>query len=374
MKNQLKNLQEKIKRESADKSDKSGDSQLSDDKSGQEAGNSIDKETVLKRGKNFIRPLKMSPKRALKLTAIIVAVLLISIASLFAVLIYRYQSDSDFVYGASRILPYPAARVNGQFISYHEYLFELRTFKRYYENPIAGGEEGIDFSSPEGQEQLESLRNIAMAEAQRKAVIEQIASDRGVKVTKQEKEEKLNEFIESEGGREQLEEAINDFYGWTMRDFEKIIHIQLLQMKIVEQRAESVLDKVEAGEDFAELARENSSDGSAEAGGDVGWTGENQFVQEFTDAAEGLEVGETSGLVQTQFGYHILKAMERDEEKGVRVSHILIDPSALQSEIDRRLSEAKISNYIGVSTQDEEPALEEAEPQSQPEEQQQPEE
>lgn len=373
MKNQLKQLRDKVKKESATTDTKQSGSQLKTAKKSEDTKNTQDKETVLKRGKSFIRPMQMNPKQSLKLTAIIVAILLISIASLFAVLIYRYQSDSDLVYGASRILPYPAARVDGQFITYRDYLFELRTFKQYYENPIAGGEEGIDFSSPEGQEQLESLRNVAMAEAQRKVIIEQIAKENDVEVTKEEKQEKINEFIESEGGKEQLEEAILDYYGWSLSDFQKVIHTQLLQMKIVEKRAESVLEKVKAGGDFAELAREHSSDGSAEKGGDVGWTGENQFVPEFAEAAEKLEVGETSGLVQTQFGYHILKATDRDDKKGVKVSHILIDPGVLQADIERRLSEVKISNYIGVGTEDE-PAAEQAGPEEQPQPEAQPEE
>ncbi len=74
------------------------------------------------------------------------------------------------------------------------------------------------------------------------------------------------------------------------------------------QKAEELLEKIKQGADFAELAREHSDDpGSAEQGGDVGWFGRRQMVKEFTDAAFALQPGEVSGVVETPFGFHIIK-------------------------------------------------------------------
>lgn len=333
--------------------------------------NDIDAEraSILERGKNYIKPMSLNPQKALKITGIIIGVLLVGIVLLFALLIYRFKSDSDLVYGASRIIPYPAACVDGSaqllpypalcaggsYVTYREYLFELRSLKSYSSNPIGGGE-GIDFTTEEGQAQLETLRTLAMAEAQRKVVVEELAREREVSVSKEELDETIQQYIENEGGEEQLEEAIESFYGWNLSDFRSVIHVQLLQQKLAEQEAEVVLARVEAGEDFAELAREFSSDGSASEGGDLGFvTDETQFVPEFLDAALALEPGEVSGLVESQYGYHIIKATERDEEEGLRVSHILIDPSSVQGEIQRRLDEVEVRNYIGVSSEPQQP-------------------
>jgi peptidyl-prolyl cis-trans isomerase D len=72
--------------------------------------------------------------------------------------------------------------------------------------------------------------------------------------------------------------------------------------------AQQVLAQVKAGKDFAQLARQYSQDpGSAKNGGDLGWADRNSFVAPFADALFSMKVGEISGPVKTQFGYHIIR-------------------------------------------------------------------
>ncbi len=75
-----------------------------------------------------------------------------------------------------------------------------------------------------------------------------------------------------------------------------------------------IQQRVGAGEDFAELARQFSDDtGSRDNGGDLGWFARGAgLVQEFEDAAFALQPGEVSQPVKTQFGYHLIKVEERD--------------------------------------------------------------
>ncbi len=74
------------------------------------------------------------------------------------------------------------------------------------------------------------------------------------------------------------------------------------------EKAESLLKKVKEGGDFATLAQENSDDsGSKIRGGDLGFFGKGQMVKEFEDTAFGLQPGQVSDVVETQFGYHIIK-------------------------------------------------------------------
>lgn len=77
------------------------------------------------------------------------------------------------------------------------------------------------------------------------------------------------------------------------------------------QEAEAVLALVQAGGDFAELAREHSDDTSAESGGDLGLFGRGAMVPEFEQAAFSLPVGGTSGLVRSNYGYHIIRVTDR---------------------------------------------------------------
>lgn len=92
-------------------------------------------------------------------------------------------------------------------------------------------------------------------------------------------------------------------------------HPELDTDKKQREKAEEVLQRVHNGEDFATLAKEFSSDpGSKDKGGDLGWFGSGQMVPEFDKAAFALKAGEVSGVVQSQFGFHIIKIEERKTE------------------------------------------------------------
>lgn len=94
------------------------------------------------------------------------------------------------------------------------------------------------------------------------------------------------------------------------------------------QKAEGILRRARAGEDFAKLASEFSEDSSKDQGGDLGWFGKGVMVAPFEEAAFALKLNQiTSSLVETQFGYHIIKKTDEREAEGVeeiRASHILI--------------------------------------------------
>lgn len=108
-----------------------------------------------------------------------------------------------------------------------------------------------------------------------------------------------------------------------------------LDPKQTKAKAEELLARLRAGGDFNALAREFSVDTSNKnQGGDLGWFGRGMMVKPFEDAAFALKPGELSGIVETQFGYHIIKLEERrmqDSPTGqpveqIHARHILLAP------------------------------------------------
>lgn len=90
------------------------------------------------------------------------------------------------------------------------------------------------------------------------------------------------------------------------------------------QRMMRVQEQLRLKKPFAEVAKRFSQDpGSKDIGGDLGWFGRNQMVPEFEQAAFALKPGQVSEVITTQFGFHIIKLLEKTEDR-VHAAHILV--------------------------------------------------
>ncbi len=118
------------------------------------------------------------------------------------------------------------------------------------------------------------------------------------------------------------------------------------QKKAARTEIEKIQARIKAGEDFATLAKENSKDpGSKENGGDLGFFTRGQMVKPFEDAAFALKPGMVSDIVETQFGYHIIKVTDRKAAGKYSLDEI---KTKLQTYLKDLKIQKDISNYINT--------------------------
>ena len=114
-----------------------------------------------------------------------------------------------------------------------------------------------------------------------------------------------------------------------------------------EAKAKELLAELEAGADFAELAKTNSTDtGSGAAGGDLGWFGLGMMVKPFEEAVVAAEVGKVAGPVQSDFGFHLILV----KETRVAAQPTLDDiRDELATEIEQQAIEAHVTEVTAAA-------------------------
>ncbi len=122
------------------------------------------------------------------------------------------------------------------------------------------------------------------------------------------------------------------------------------EVEKIKEKATDVLLQARQGADFAVLAKKYSEDSSAGSGGDLGFFGRGQMVPEFDKAAFGMGVGAISDLVTTQYGFHIIKVLEKQAAHTQRFEEVLniIRPSLLQRKADQAAQDLADKAYARI--------------------------
>jgi peptidyl-prolyl cis-trans isomerase C len=115
-----------------------------------------------------------------------------------------------------------------------------------------------------------------------------------------------------------------------------------------EDKAKALKAEIDAGTDFAEVAKASSSDGSAANGGDLGWFGMGQMVPEFEAAVVELPVGAVSEPVKSQFGWHLIKLNEKRETTppALDAARPDVENQLRQQALEARLAELRAAAEI----------------------------
>jgi peptidyl-prolyl cis-trans isomerase D len=113
--------------------------------------------------------------------------------------------------------------------------------------------------------------------------------------------------------------------------------------KTIRAKAEDLIKQAKGGADFAELAKKNSEDsGNASLGGDLGTFGRGQMAKEFEDAAFAMKAGEISGVITTQFGYHIIQVVEKIPSKITPFENVRAD-------LEREFRTSKVADSMNTA-------------------------
>jgi peptidyl-prolyl cis-trans isomerase C len=119
------------------------------------------------------------------------------------------------------------------------------------------------------------------------------------------------ELLQKIGTADLEEGAIEAAYAEQFAGFEAEMEFNASHILVeTEDEAKAIIEMIEAGGDFAEIAKEKSTGPSGPGGGSLGWFGKGAMVPEFETAVLGLEDGAVSAPVQTQFGWHVVKRNE----------------------------------------------------------------
>lgn len=301
-------------------------------------------------------------KKAAIRVGLVALVLLVLVVIAFGVLIYMYKSDSPAVKVVASVVPYPVQQVNGRFVLYKDYLFEVDANKRAYQNNAKlNNQPPVDFNSTDGKKLLSEIKQHSLDKLENDALVAQLSAQKKVKVTDKEVNDLINQLYQRYGGKDTLLKTLNQIYGWNLNDLKKVVRKQLLAKNLEEKvtsdpavdvaakaKAQDVLKKVKDGGDFGELAKQNSQSSDAASGGDLGFFTKGQLPDNLQAAAEALQPGQVSDAVKTQYGYEIIKVVEKKDDGSIHGLHILIKTIDFNEYFDGELKKAKVNTYIKV--------------------------
>jgi len=277
------------------------------------------REAVLSGARKFIYPLQQSKHSIVRTSLLILTVVLLAFFSYCGLELYKYQTTSSFMYGVTRVIPFPAAKASKSWVSYESFLFELRRNMHYYQT-----QQAANFASKDGKVQLKTLKVQAMKQVILNAQVKQLASINKVTVSDQAVTDQVN-LVRNQNrlgsSQKVLNEVLSQFWGWGEADFRRELKQQLLQQAVVAKldtatntRADTALKQILSGSDFATVAGQVSEDSATKISGgnypSVITPNDTNLSPILTDQIFKLQIGQTSGVINTGYTLEIVKVID----------------------------------------------------------------
>ncbi|HUC87927.1 MAG TPA: SurA N-terminal domain-containing protein [Candidatus Binatia bacterium] len=317
------------------------------------------REEVIGSARKYIYPLRQSLRRAVTISISIILVFIIGFFTYVTLALYRFQSNSSFLYSVTQVLPFPIAKVGPSWVSYENYLFELRHYEHYYET-----QQKVDFSTQAGQQQLNNYKQEAMDEIIDDALIKQLAAKNNISVSNQEVDNEITLVRNQDqlGSNEKVfENVLSEFWGWTLGDFKRELKQQLLAQKVVgtldtatHQRAQAALSALQHGASFASVAAQYSDDTATKNNGGqfnglISQTDQNVPPQTLQTLFS-LKPGQTSGIINIGSGLEIDEVISAQSGQ-VQAAHILFNFQSIDSYLAPLKAKEKPHIFISQNQQ-----------------------
>jgi parvulin-like peptidyl-prolyl isomerase len=282
------------------------------------------REEVLSGARKYIYPLKHSRHKVVLISVTMLVIVLISFMTYMLLSLYKFQSTTAFTYQVTRVVPLPVARVGGKFISYENYLFELRRYIHYFET-----QPNVDFNTPQGKSQLDEQRKKALEKVVDQAYVKKISREKNITVSDSDIDAQI-EILKTQSrlGNDSkvFEDVLKDYYGWSIADFRRTIASEILAQKLraslnpeARTKANEALAQLKSGKDFATVAKETSEDvGTKDKGGEYGYLiskTDRSIPAQTTEAIFKLKAGEHSDIIDVGYGLVIVKNLGYEGDK-----------------------------------------------------------
>lgn len=264
----------------------------------------------------------------------------------------------------------PLATVNGQEITWADYEPEL--IQSLYNVTL---QYSLDWNQAENIELLPTFQDQILETVINRTLLRQESAAEGIEVSDDELTTAIDEQKQMilDSGQYASWEAFLEMFGLTDEYLTRLIQDSVLIEKVSEAHApereaeqvharhilvddaetgQEVLDRLEAGDEWADLAAEYSQDGSnAQSEGDLGWFSRGMMVAPFEEAAFALEPGETSGLVETDYGIHIIQVLEKEVRDLEEEAYAALTNKAFETWMDDIRATAEITGVVQFATE-----------------------
>jgi hypothetical protein len=315
------------------------------------------REDVLKGARKYKYPLQHSKHRIIIISSVLLCVAVVGFIVYTALALYKFQSSSAFMYRITQVLPVPVARAGSHFVTYENYLFELRRYEHYYQT-----QQLVNFNSEGGKRQLETFgKPQAMNEVIQAAYVKQLASQYHVSVSNAELNDELNSLqAQNQSNNQELADVTNKFFGWSVDDLKRELKQELLARKVAatmdtttQARANAALAELQGGADFAALAGRVSDDVASKGNG--GQYGNTAITAASTDVPpavvrqlQTMQVGQVSGVIKAGTTLEIVKLIAVNDGK-FTAAHISFNITPIQTYVAPYQKAHRSHVYIHIS-------------------------